>query len=663
MSKITFMAGAGSGTQREYDGAMPSMASPQGQADSAAATLLDLSPDPLWLVDASGAITTFNAAFERWWKALTGVDAVTGMPFGAADQPSLHDLFARVFRGRTVLADLRVVIWGTERTFTLQAQPMTGDDGAIHSAAFIAREVTHQTMQPHEAALELALVNLFSGGEPLNAVMSKTLEFLCASESWDAAVVWLIDGEELRPWAMWFASPEINARMAPRVSVLRFTLGHGVPGRTWATSDVVWIPDIYDESTMQRKELFASAGLHSVVAAPLTDSGRTIGVLEFFTRPVRPVSERTKRSLLRTATALGRLVERRRLIEMVERKGAEWMSTFDSIDAPIFLLSSSGEIARFNRAAGEFIALSFDDIVGRTVRSLGDGEPWKTLADTADAVLDSGLSCTAQITAGESTWEASATPFPGDDGEARGVVIVLRDLTQLLKLQESVRRGEQLAALGELVAGVAHEVKNPIFGMRMTLELLDKHVPETADAAELTGAMHKWLDRLDNLTENLLEYGRTWNVNLEPGNVRETMQQAIDAFSPRALSHEVAIELIDDGREATILMDSRRLVHVFDNLIANAVQFSPRDGRVTIRADVDAEAVTYTIRDRGPGFPPADLPRIFQPFFTRRRGGTGLGLAIVQRILEEHGGTVAAGNHEQGGAVMTVRLPLYRPST
>jgi signal transduction histidine kinase len=109
-------------------------------------------------------------------------------------------------------------------------------------------------------------------------------------------------------------------------------------------------------------------------------------------------------------------------------------------------------------------------------------------------------------------------------------------------------------------------------------------------------------------------------------------------------------------------MDAKRLVHAFENLIANALQFSQHGSSVTIDTAVTDDSIDYTVRDRGPGFREADLPRVFQPFFTRRRGGTGLGLSIVQRIIEEHGGTVNAENHSEGGALLRVQLPLYNPA-
>ena len=113
-------------------------------------------------------------------------------------------------------------------------------------------------------------------------------------------------------------------------------------------------------------------------------------------------------------------------------------------------------------------------------------------------------------------------------------------------------------------------------------------------------------------------------------------------------------------------MDRRHLVQVFQNLIENAIQYSPSGGCVVVEAEegwLDGRAwVSYAIQDSGPGFPPEDLARVFEPFFSRRRSGTSLGLAIVQRIVEGHGGNINAGNRHEGGAVIVVRFPLIQPS-
>src|SRR6185295_902869 len=131
-----------------------------------------------------------------------------------------------------------------------------------------------------------------------------------------------------------------------------------------------------DESSRGRADLAAAAGLHSVVAAPLIAEQRVTGVLELFTRSIRPINEPTRRMLARTGVALARLIERRQLLEQIARKGAEWLLTVDSISLPILLVDSDGCVVRLNRTAHELAGVGYEDLVGRRLTVLGDGEPW-----------------------------------------------------------------------------------------------------------------------------------------------------------------------------------------------------------------------------------------------------------------------------------------------
>jgi PAS domain S-box-containing protein len=622
--------------------------------------LVDLSPDPLWVLDAAGAMVTCNSAFQRWWHDLTGSTPAAGAAL-AGGVPQLADLQRRALTGRSIMASIRLVVSGVERTYTFHARPV--ETGGV---AFTAREVAVEE-DVGERGVELALLHLFASSDPLDELLTKTLEFLCATDHWDAATLWRIDGNVLRAGATWFESAAAREKLAPRLANLALQRGEGPPGRAWALGEVVWIADMLDESSRGRAALAAAAGLHSVVAAPLIDDQRVTGVLELFTHSIRPINEPTKRMLARTGVALARLIERRRLLEQIARKGAEWLLTVDSISLPILLVDSDGCVVRLNRTAHELAGVGYEDLVGRRLTVLGDVEPWKTLRDIVTAVQESGMVCTAESVAGEQRWDISASPLAAAAGEDDRVVVVMRDTTELVRLQESVRRGEQLAALGELVAGVAHEVKNPLFGMSVTLDVLEQQLagPQKgitqAESAELTGALRKWIARLQSLTENLLAYGRTWTIELAPGDLHSVLSQAIFDAQPLARDAGVSIEAELDGPSPAVLMDATRLVLVFENLLANAVQHSRAGDRISVGTRGETDHVTIAVCDRGPGFNPEELPRIFQPFFTRRRGGTGLGLSIVHRIVDEHGGTVTASNRGEGGAVVLVRLPTYRP--
>lgn len=610
--------------------------------DALAGALFEVLADPVWIVGEDLTILRANAAFHTLQsKAADG-----------ALENSWRDLARRVLAGRSVTTDVRVAVDGVERSFNLSAVPVNGT-----AALFVARDVTDTRRGEREDALELAVARVFATDKPLEAMLGDVLEFLCESENWDCGVVWLLADDELAPAVIW-TRPGLEAtRFRQRVGELRFGRGHGIPGRAWSGDDLVSVADLFDETDLVRAESAAAAGLHGAAAVPLRDGERFVGVLELFTRAVRPMSEQARRALVRAGSSLGRLMERRKLETLIERKGREWSLTFDAIELPIFLTRLDGTITRVNRAARDLVgAGDFLDILGRNI-ALAGGEPWITLTDIVAAVRDSRTPCTAHVVVGERTWDVSASWYWSEGENDDRVIVVMRDTTDLVRLQESVRRGEQLAALGELVAGVAHEVRNPIFGMGLTVEALQAMLPDQPDFAELAGVLRTWLDRLNRLMENLLEYGKTWSLDLRHGTLDAVLPGVVERC--RQIAPHVGIEL-DLEPKLPLLMDSNRLGQAFENLITNAVQHSMPGQVITITARrSDPQTIECTVRDHGPGFDPLDLPRIFQPFFTRRRGGTGLGLSIVQRIVDEHGGTVGAGNASDGGALVTMRFPVH----
>jgi signal transduction histidine kinase len=212
------------------------------------------------------------------------------------------------------------------------------------------------------------------------------------------------------------------------------------------------------------------------------------------------------------------------------------------------------------------------------------------------------------------------------------------------------------------VAGVAHEVRNPLFAISSTLDALEARLGAQPAAAPALAVLRGEVRRLSALMNQLLDYGRP----VEPGLVTEplvgVLGEAVQACAPLAASAGVTLEAHRDVPEQPIAMDRPRLVQAFQNLIQNAIQHTPRGGAVLVgfKAEVrrGQPGLRCAVRDSGPGFDPRDLERVFEPFFTRRRGGTGLGLSIAQRIIREHSGDVEAANHPQGGGEVSVWLPI-----
>jgi signal transduction histidine kinase len=230
-----------------------------------------------------------------------------------------------------------------------------------------------------------------------------------------------------------------------------------------------------------------------------------------------------------------------------------------------------------------------------------------------------------------------------------------------LNLQQALQRKEALMAIGGLVAGVAHEVRNPLFGISATLDALAARIGEDAAPVRYVAAMREQVGRLSQLMTELLDFGRPIASELTRQSVSTVATKAIAACHELAERARVAVESTAADSDDLVLMDEPRLLQVFQNLVQNAVEHTAPGGRVCVETRPELlrgrPGVRCAVRDSGPGFEPAQLPHVFEPFFSRRHGGTGLGLSIVQRIVEQHSGRVEAANHPEGGAVVSVWLP------
>jgi PAS domain S-box-containing protein len=353
--------------------------------------------------------------------------------------------------------------------------------------------------------------------------------------------------------------------------------------------------------------------------------------------------------------------ERARLQGALEAAATEWKGTFDAVDVAVLLLDRSGRIARLNRAALEAIGGTPEASLGRHLPELGPGEPWATAAALAERAGRSPATATemARDPEGGRTWGVSVSRFSTAEMAEERTVVLVRDISELVRLQESLRRKETMSAMGSLVAGVAHEVRNPLFALSSTLDAFEVRYGNAPHYDRYLSVLRSEVERLCGLMRDLLDYGRPQVLDLSPGPLDGAIDGAIRSCTAAAGQADVRIERRVEPNMPPVLRDSGRLTQVFENLILNAVQHSGKGGRVQVEARWDGGAwVECAVWDTGPGFRSEDLPQVFEPFFTRRRGGTGLGLSIVQRIIEQHGGTIAAGNRAPAGARVTLRLPV-----
>ena len=380
-----------------------------------------------------------------------------------------------------------------------------------------------------------------------------------------------------------------------------------------------------------------------------------------------PLEER-----MRLLGQVARLTERdSELSAALQELRAYYEDLLSSLDDGVIILDPAGRIISLNQAAEELTGFSGSQIAGRPVGQVFP--PPAPLASLVARTTDQGRSHThfdaALIRADGTklTISAVASLISNPHGESRGTVLVLRDQSRVRELEEKVRRSERLAALGILAAGLAHEVRNPLVGVRGAAQLMEREPDFPPSLQEFTRIIIREVDRLDRLVGGLLAFAGGHPLRLQPCNVNQIAEEALRLADAGLQAAGVTVARRYDPAVPAVAGDPERLLQVFLNLIRNGaeamadgageLQVRTRFERVVPQCGGRAAAVVE-ITDQGPGIPPDIRAQLFNPFFTTKHGGTGLGLPISLRIVEEHSGAIEVQSGVEQGATFRVLLPI-----
>ena len=385
-------------------------------------------------------------------------------------------------------------------------------------------------------------------------------------------------------------------------------------------------------------------------------------------RTTRPVQRTTPR----------RAAARRPRPASAERADPLW----DKLSQGVLLFDENGALAFANRAARELLGLEARSI-GRSAEEL--------LLDAAPG-----------RESGRPLWQGRGARFEtlvarrgGAEVPLRverlrrpsgGVALLLTDLSSARRLEEALRRRERLALVGELLAGVAHEVRNPLAGISSSAQVLLGRFEPRDERTRFVRAILDEVNRLDRLITRLLQFVRPGQPRLTRGSLEPLLRRVLEMNEGFLAESRVETQVTISRQLPEVWFDADLLYQVLLNLVTNAVQAMPSGGRLgvtvrTVRRTVPPDgpgrrradagrsrgrkspvlpAVQVRITDTGSGIPKELLPRLFDPFFTTKPSGTGLGLSICQSILQEHGGRIQIASRRGHGTTVLVELPIEK---
>jgi len=393
----------------------------------------------------------------------------------------------------------------------------------------------------------------------------------------------------------------------------------------------------------------------SWLGAPVVAVGRTIGAVALEGERARALDD-TALAFVRAALAQAAIaLENARLVELLSSGKREWEQTVDAITQAICFIDPRGVVRRANRVFADLIRLPVTAIPGR---------PWLTLlpptwAEPVARLLRAPDAPPLDVRAGERTLLVAAIPT----GEPGAVVLLFDDQTEKRRLQEQLLQSEKMSAIGQLIAGVAHDLNNPLASVVGFSDLLGEAADVPPRLAEPLAVIRQEAERASGIVRNLLSFARRQEGERQLQSIRPILESTLALLKNQLMAHKIELTLDVEAGVPEVEVHANHIKQVFVNIINNAAQAirgaNRRNGRIAISAKNWLDGVAVSISDNGPGVSEAVAQRVFEPFFsTKSEGeGTGLGLSICQGIVKEHGGQITLDPGPGTGATFTVELP------
>ncbi|HEY8256092.1 MAG TPA: ATP-binding protein [Gemmatimonadales bacterium] len=351
-------------------------------------------------------------------------------------------------------------------------------------------------------------------------------------------------------------------------------------------------------------------------------------------------------------------LESARLVDLHDDGRRTWQEVVDAISPAICIVDRGGRIRRANRA--------FADLVNAPPASL-IGRPWQAFippewtADLQRALDQQGAGREVDLRTGDRTYAVTAVPITSNDRST--LVLLFDDQTERRRLQDQLIQSEKLSAIGQLIAGIAHDLNNPLASVVGFADYLGE-VPQVPLALkEPLAVIQEEAERASNIVKNLLSFARKQEHQRRPTALGPLLDNTFVLLRNQLMAHRVEARIEVDPGLPMPDIDANQIQQVFVNLINNASQAiasSGRPGTILVRARAWLDGVSVDVVDDGPGMSESLSSQVFEPFFTTKPEGegTGLGLSISQGIVREHGGRILLTTEEGRGSTFTVQLPL-----
>jgi len=432
----------------------------------------------------------------------------------------------------------------------------------------------------------------------------------------------------------------------------------GYPVRQWLDEATFWADHVHPEDREWAVDLCATATKekrnHVFEYRMIAADGRTVWL-----RDLVSVGTDDTGNLANLRGLMVDINERKQLegelvaaCSVVAERNTFIESIINNIQSGIIVLDRDWRITTVNPYAANISGKDPDEMLGM---HLFDISP-----DLHDNILAGHYADEFPASIFSNKFVVGYSSFPIRDGEGNftGTIISFKDLTEVVRIRAEIHKRQRLAEMGEVVARVAHEMRNPLFGISSSAQILDMELSLDPGQKRLMDSLLSESRRLNKLVEELLESTREVRLNKRSVNLISIIDASVSVLDALLMQKEIRLLKYLQPDERIVYADFEKMEQVIINLLTNAIEVSPIGSTIELSIIELNGDIMLKVADQGEGIPQNVFDKIFDVFYTTKKHGTGLGLSISRNIIESHGGTLFAANNPAGGATFTIRLPL-----
>ncbi len=403
-------------------------------------------------------------------------------------------------------------------------------------------------------------------------------------------------------------------------------------------------------------------GINSEVCVPIIRDNKIYGIIDIGKDIVKGFSPEEVRFLETLGLFFGTILGKNEKKSTRAKQQIMTDAIFEGIPSGVVLINTQGKIERINKFALKMLSHHRKEVIGEGTEYLF-GTEGKSLIQSV--IKDGKELHRREIFANTKKREKipigfSASPIY-QENKLSGGLLILKDLTKIKEMEKRLRRVDTLAVLGEMAAGMAHEIRNPLAAVKTGMEFIKKKFSENSGDLEYINMILSEIVRVERIVNDMISYARRPPVRPIRLNISHPLNKALSIMKDSIQKKHIEVNIQAGEGLPYITGDEDQLEEVFTNILSNAIESLPeKRGKIDISLDKKGSKIIIGIKDNGVGIPSDVLPKIFNPFFTTKQKGIGLGLSITQRIIAEHKGTIKVDSKYQEGTKFYIELPVYR---